>query len=143
MYIISKDHMTYKTYLKNNEGIIVRCSKRVAIVALGKGTSWCISDPRETYWGTYVRSDDDQQYILYDFNYPLTSKFHIIGVTNQNGNLSHAHANGNDPLNMNTHIGVRSTNLLYSASQQNRNGSPQHFNLQQLVYKPISHDCLV
>ncbi|MFV2015431.1 MAG: hypothetical protein ACC656_08400, partial [Candidatus Heimdallarchaeota archaeon] len=74
-----------------NNIVVVRCATRSAMVSLGKGTQWCISDPRETYWNAYVRNCDDQQYILYDFNYSMSHKNHIIGVTNQSGILSHAH----------------------------------------------------
>ncbi|MFV2013785.1 MAG: hypothetical protein ACC656_00005, partial [Candidatus Heimdallarchaeota archaeon] len=56
------------------------------------------------------RNCDDQQYILYDFNYPISHRNHIIGVTNQSGILSHAHTNGNEPIDMAVHI--RNTSYL-------------------------------
>lgn len=105
---IAQSARTKRAHLRvidaENNIVIVRCATRASIVALGKGTSWCISDPRETYWSNYVRNADDQQYVLYDFNFPLTHKKHIIGVTNQDGRITSAHANGNDAIDMNEHI---------------------------------------
>ena len=84
-----------------NNYMVVRVAKRPAVVALGKGTQWCIADRNSGYWDTYIRrnNNEDIQYIIFDFNKPIHAVESIIGLTLQGNRFSHCHMKGNNALN--------------------------------------------
>jgi hypothetical protein len=84
----------------DNNVVIARVRTKPAVVELGKGTGWCIADPHmPQYWSQYVSHDENTvQYVLFDFNYPVGTRRHKIGITVQNQKISHAHMFGNDPI---------------------------------------------
>ena len=80
--------------------VVARVKTKSAVVALGKGTGWCIADPNmPQYWGQYVSHElYTVQYVVFDFNHPVATRKHKIGVTVQHGSITNAHMFGNDPI---------------------------------------------
>jgi hypothetical protein len=80
--------------------VVARVKTKSAVVALGKGTGWCIADPNmPQYWGQYVSHElYTVQYVVFDFNYPIATRNHKIGITVQHGSITNAHMFGNNPI---------------------------------------------
>jgi hypothetical protein len=100
---LEKHPGTYEIVYNEDNAVILKTANKDLIIDIGSPT-WCIVYASDTYYSRYVAPETlNTQYIIFNFNYALSSRYSRFGITIQMDGIAKS---GGCQDNTNTYISI-------------------------------------